>query len=251
MKLTAFALAVAQLPITPSFAAFQPTSAPITIAWQLQNAPAPNCFKTASTAKEATQTVSSSAFSTTRINTLKTRPAFDYCQDHKTKAIYIKGNHRLLANIDIDCDGDLANHGDGHCGKSHDTQGATAFKDTVRAYSKESGIISDINGSLHPYVVFGNEGNYSEVIQMATTAREWSAKRAFLLQQLALAMALMVIVDTIRMMCCILHFQAVSVGQFLTMQRGQPRAWRSLPLPVVTWEISSLVGFPGLCVRRT
>jgi chitosanase len=58
--------------------------------------------------------------------------------------------------MDIDCDGDQSYRGDGRCGSSQDTQSETTFKDEVRKFG-----ISDLNANIHPYVVFGNEGNYT------------------------------------------------------------------------------------------
>ena len=57
--------------------------------------------------------------------------------------------------MDIDCDGDLSDPGDGRCGSSEDTQGQTAFVDQVRKVSKNK--IKDLNANIHPYVVFGND----------------------------------------------------------------------------------------------
>lgn len=66
--------------------------------------------------------------------------------------MFIKGKSQF-ANMDIDCDG-AQGGGDGRCGSSTDTQGETAFKDTVKSYG-----ISDLNANIHPYIVFGNEGS--------------------------------------------------------------------------------------------
>ncbi|KAL8849082.1 MAG: hypothetical protein Q9221_005926 [Calogaya cf. arnoldii] len=70
-------------------------------------------------------------------------------------AIYLHGPSTKLANMDIDCDGDLSNPVDGRCGKSQDTQGQTSFKSQVQAASGRK--VSDLNSNIHPYVVFGNE----------------------------------------------------------------------------------------------
>ena len=62
--------------------------------------------------------------------------------------------------MDIDCDGDQTDPGDGRCGKSTDTQSETAFKSQVQEYSKQSTgtEVSDLNANFIPYVVFGNQG---------------------------------------------------------------------------------------------
>lgn len=76
--------------------------------------------------------------------------------------LYIHGNNNLFTNMDIDCDGDQSDQGDGRCGNSDDTQSETAFKDTVQDYSKIAGNeVSDLNANFIPYVVFGNEGTKS------------------------------------------------------------------------------------------
>ncbi|KAF2151466.1 glycoside hydrolase family 75 protein [Myriangium duriaei CBS 260.36] len=81
---------------------------------------------------------------------------WSYCQQSvKGKAIFLKGNGKF-ANMDIDCDGDQTGGGAGtRCGASQDTQSETAFKDTVANYG-----IPDLNANIHPFVVFGNYGNY-------------------------------------------------------------------------------------------
>lgn len=62
--------------------------------------------------------------------------------------------------MDIDCDGDQSDHGDGRCGSSADTQSQTAFKDLVKKYSTQnSSPVSDLNANFIPYVVFGNYGS--------------------------------------------------------------------------------------------
>lgn len=64
--------------------------------------------------------------------------------------------------MDIDCDGDQSDPGDGRCGKSQDTQSTTAFKDLVERYSSDHGPeVSDLNANFIPYVVFGNQGSKS------------------------------------------------------------------------------------------
>lgn len=60
--------------------------------------------------------------------------------------------------MDIDCDG-AQSPKDPRCGSSTDTQSVTAFQSEVREAS--GGAVDDLNASIHPYVVFGNEGNYS------------------------------------------------------------------------------------------
>lgn len=73
--------------------------------------------------------------------------------------MYLHGTGSKLANMDIDCDGDQSDHGDGRCGSSEDTQSQTAFKDLVQKYSKQNGDkVSDLNANFIPYVVFGNYG---------------------------------------------------------------------------------------------
>lgn len=59
--------------------------------------------------------------------------------------------------MDIDCDGAQGGDADdGRCGNSADTQDITAFQYTVAGYN--SGI-NDLNAYVHPYVVFGNDGD--------------------------------------------------------------------------------------------
>ncbi|KAK5111588.1 hypothetical protein LTR85_011817 [Meristemomyces frigidus] len=82
---------------------------------------------------------------------------FAYCQDKATGVIYIHGNNQLFANMDVDCDGDQSDPGDGRCGSSCDTQDTTAFADTVKQYSQIAGNeVSDMNANDIPYVVMGN-----------------------------------------------------------------------------------------------
>lgn len=84
---------------------------------------------------------------------------FAYCKDSKTGVLYIHGINELFTNMDIDCDGDVSDPGDGRCHNSHDRQSQTAFKDQVQDYSKIAGErVSDLNANFIPYVVFGNEG---------------------------------------------------------------------------------------------
>ncbi|WDK14992.1 fungal chitosanase [Colletotrichum graminicola] len=84
---------------------------------------------------------------------------FVYCGDFvdKYKIIYLQGRGGNLANMDVDCDG-AQGGGDGRCGSSTDTQSETTFRDVLRGYNTGQ---QDLNASLHPYVVFGNEGTKS------------------------------------------------------------------------------------------
>ena len=82
---------------------------------------------------------------------------FAYCQDNKTGVIYLHGTGSKLADMDIDCDGDQSDPGDGRCGNSNDTQSTTAFQYQVQQYS--GGQVSDLNANFIPYVVFGNFGS--------------------------------------------------------------------------------------------
>lgn len=59
--------------------------------------------------------------------------------------------------MDIDCDGAPGGDADdGRCGNSADTQGITAFQSTVADYNAG---INDLTAFIHPYVVFGNQGD--------------------------------------------------------------------------------------------
>ncbi|KAK1991426.1 fungal chitosanase [Colletotrichum falcatum] len=84
---------------------------------------------------------------------------FVYCGDFvdKYKIIYLQGTKGDLANMDVDCDG-AQGGGDGRCGSSTDTQSQTTFRDVLRGYNAGP---QDLNASLHPYVVFGNDGTKS------------------------------------------------------------------------------------------
>lgn len=87
-------------------------------------------------------------------------PAFAYCRDDDTGVLYLHGTGEKLANMDIDCDGDQSDPGDGRCGESQDTQSQTAFRDLVQKYSKNTDHpVSDLNANFIPYVVFGNYGS--------------------------------------------------------------------------------------------
>ena len=81
--------------------------------------------------------------------------AWSYCQkDVAGQAIFLKGPS-TFANMDIDCDG-IQKGGDGRCGSSTDTQSQTAFEGQI-----PGNVIKDLNANIHPYVVFGNYGDYS------------------------------------------------------------------------------------------
>lgn len=84
---------------------------------------------------------------------------FSYCGDHLKDygIMYLQGTNGNLVNMDIDCDGALGT-GDGSCDSSQDTQGDTAFKDTIKSYKAG---IKDLNAYVHSYVVLGNEGSKS------------------------------------------------------------------------------------------
>lgn len=79
-----------------------------------------------------------------------------YCQHTLSsgQAIYLKGPGDQLANMDIDCDGDQSSP-DPRCQGSDDTQSATTWKEQLQ----QRGNISDLNASVHPYVVLGNSGS--------------------------------------------------------------------------------------------
>lgn len=80
---------------------------------------------------------------------------FGYCQDKKSGAVYLQGQHTKLVNMDVDCDGKQGGAGeDGRCGNSQDTQSQTTFMDTVANYGAG---INDLNPKVHSYVVFGND----------------------------------------------------------------------------------------------
>lgn len=78
-----------------------------------------------------------------------------YCQhtSGQGQAIYLKGPGHQLADMDIDCDGDQSRP-DPRCQGSDDTQGATTWRQQLQSRAN----ISDLNASVHPYVVLGNEG---------------------------------------------------------------------------------------------
>ncbi|PNP45152.1 hypothetical protein TGAMA5MH_03203 [Trichoderma gamsii] len=84
---------------------------------------------------------------------------FSYCGDHLNDygIMYLQGTGGNLVNMDIDCDGALGT-GDGSCDSSQDTQGETAFKDTITSYKAG---VKDLNAYIHSYVVLGNEGSKS------------------------------------------------------------------------------------------
>lgn len=60
--------------------------------------------------------------------------------------------------MDIDCDGNQSRD-DGRCTHHGDTQSETAFKDTVQSYGVDG--VEDLDANVHPYIVFGNVGDYS------------------------------------------------------------------------------------------
>lgn len=80
---------------------------------------------------------------------------FGYCERGLAgTGFYLSGENGFV-NMDIDCDG-INTPGDGRCGGSDDTQYQTRWKEEVQAYG-----IEDLNTYVHPYVVLGNEGDYS------------------------------------------------------------------------------------------
>ncbi|WYZ39770.1 hypothetical protein EsH8_IV_000111 [Colletotrichum jinshuiense] len=81
---------------------------------------------------------------------------FDYCGDYldKYNIIYLQGKDGQLVNMDVDCDG-AQGESDGRCSSSTDTQPETTFRDELRDYRTSQ---RDLNASVHPFVVFGNEG---------------------------------------------------------------------------------------------
>ena len=77
--------------------------------------------------------------------------AYAYCQDGETGVVYLHGDGKNLANMDVDCDGDQSDHGDGRCGTSDDTQSITAFQYQVHQYSvANGGNVSDLNANFIP-----------------------------------------------------------------------------------------------------
>ncbi|KAM0277353.1 hypothetical protein ACHAQH_005869 [Verticillium albo-atrum] len=83
---------------------------------------------------------------------------FDYCGDFLDKydIVYLQGRDGQLVNMDIDCDG--VQNGpadDGRCQSSDDTQLQTSFQWDVDNYGTGQ---EDLDANVHPYVVFGNEG---------------------------------------------------------------------------------------------
>lgn len=75
-----------------------------------------------------------------------------YCTNDKKDIVYLSNKPGKLANMDVDCDGDQRDPGDGRCGSSTDTEGQTTFIDTVQNYG-----VKDLNANYIPYVVFGND----------------------------------------------------------------------------------------------
>ncbi|KAI1382783.1 glycoside hydrolase family 75 protein [Hypoxylon trugodes] len=84
--------------------------------------------------------------------------SFAYCGDHLDDygIIYLQGGNGKLANMDIDCDGDISKNDDGRCDNAHSTQSTTSFKRYVSAYKNG---VPDLNPFVHDYVVFGNSGD--------------------------------------------------------------------------------------------
>lgn len=84
---------------------------------------------------------------------------FDYCGDFLDdyNIVYLQGKGGALANMDIDCDGVQGGPADdGRCGSSSDTQSQTTFQYDVAHYGADQ---RDLDANVHPYVVFGNEGD--------------------------------------------------------------------------------------------
>ncbi|KAM4063972.1 fungal chitosanase of glycosyl hydrolase group 75 domain-containing protein [Hirsutella rhossiliensis] len=83
---------------------------------------------------------------------------FEYCGDHLKdfNVIYLQGRNGQLVNLDIDCDGvQRGPADDGRCGSSSDTQSQSSFRDELQGYGAGQ---KDLNAHVHPYVVFGNNG---------------------------------------------------------------------------------------------
>ncbi|KAL8734303.1 MAG: hypothetical protein Q9166_001501 [cf. Caloplaca sp. 2 TL-2023] len=73
----------------------------------------------------------------------------------KPEAIFLHGPS-TFAYMDIDCDGDLFDPGDGRYRSSEDTQGQMDFFDQVRKIWKDN--IKELSANVYPYVVvFGND----------------------------------------------------------------------------------------------
>ncbi|RJE19078.1 Chitosanase [Aspergillus sclerotialis] len=78
--------------------------------------------------------------------------AYAYCGDIPNAIFLHTSKHGgSYADMDIDCDGSNIHGGD--CGDDPTGQGETAFKSQVQQYG-----IDDLDATVHPYVVFGNEG---------------------------------------------------------------------------------------------
>ena len=105
----------------------------------------------------------------------KSTTAFAYCQDDETGVVYLHGQGSQFVNMDIDCDGDQSDPGDGRCGKSQDTQSTTAFQYQVQQYS--GGSVSDLNANYIPYVVFGNFGSKKGYVSHHLSANILSVSR--------------------------------------------------------------------------
>lgn len=83
------------------------------------------------------------------------QPQYGYCRKNFPGGLYLKGPGSKLVNMDIDCDGSQSGL-DSRCEASTDTQAQTAFQDQVAKYG-----IPDLKADVHPYVVLGNQGDYS------------------------------------------------------------------------------------------
>ncbi len=79
------------------------------------------------------------------------------------QAVFLKTTNGY-ANMDIDCDGNQSRD-DGRCTDSGDTQSQTSFKDTVASFGVAG--VDDLDANVHPYVVFGNVGDYSPTFEPA------------------------------------------------------------------------------------
>jgi glycosyl hydrolase group 75 (putative chitosanase) len=74
----------------------------------------------------------------------------------ESKIIYLQGQNGQFVNMDIDCDGVQGGPADdGRCQSSNDTQSQTTFQWDVEHYNAGQ---KDLDANVHPYVVFGNEG---------------------------------------------------------------------------------------------
>lgn len=83
---------------------------------------------------------------------------FEYCGDFLDEygIIYLQGKKGQLVNLDVDCDGVQGGPADdGRCESSDDTQSVTSFQWVLEEYEQGQ---EDLDANVHPYVVFGNEG---------------------------------------------------------------------------------------------